>query len=596
MADIHDQALEWAQANPEDPRAQAVMAKAWVAKNPDDPRTAAILAKLQGGSNKPTPEHEPGIIEALARGAEQGLTFGFGDEINAALEATLKGGQGDWLDRYRTSRDQSRALFNAAEEAHPAASIAGNIVGGLVPAFFSGGATAAASGAEAAASVGLKEAAKQGLKMGAGYGALSGLGTTDADLTKGDIKEAAKDVASGAVLGGALGGAVNTAAAKYGHELEDYLLKLGKAGKEGVGVATDLGPIQLTKKSFEHGLKGTRLIGEEAKNRLNNQAIEEAENLVQQVQQALSKPTSEKIKLLADSKNSIDISGWTKNVLDLIKRAQTEYPYPDSASDISKILDTINSVIQTSGTKIDAVAAENLLRKLGKMGAMGDEALKTSEGRAVIHRIISPLNRNDLTLAEATLGVNKDMPTLDSLIEKAVPGVDELNAKISPLMQAKEMIPDSGTIAKAGKTHISGTEAAKKIDDFLAALPKEMAEKEGQRVGELSEAIKVAEKIAAPGLSHGLLADTSRGVLYGGANIAGLGVKAMYDLSPEMIQNIAKAVYKGGSAVHEQLGKIIEQAAAKDRIGRNAILFAIQQNPKYREIIDGLTGGKPNVK
>jgi hypothetical protein len=45
MADINDKALEWAQANPNHPQAQVVMAKAWAAKNPNDPRSAAILAK-----------------------------------------------------------------------------------------------------------------------------------------------------------------------------------------------------------------------------------------------------------------------------------------------------------------------------------------------------------------------------------------------------------------------------------------------------------------------------------------------------------------------------------------------------------------------
>ncbi len=50
MADIHDEAMEWAQANPSDPRSQDIQAKAWAAKNPDDPRAAAISAKLAGAS------------------------------------------------------------------------------------------------------------------------------------------------------------------------------------------------------------------------------------------------------------------------------------------------------------------------------------------------------------------------------------------------------------------------------------------------------------------------------------------------------------------------------------------------------------------
>lgn len=47
MADVHDQALQWAQANSQDPRAQDIMAKAWASKNPDDPRATKILARFQ---------------------------------------------------------------------------------------------------------------------------------------------------------------------------------------------------------------------------------------------------------------------------------------------------------------------------------------------------------------------------------------------------------------------------------------------------------------------------------------------------------------------------------------------------------------------
>lgn len=55
MADAHDAALEWAQANPEDPRAQHIQAKVWAAKNPGDPRSQQILDRLS-----PSPQNNPG--------------------------------------------------------------------------------------------------------------------------------------------------------------------------------------------------------------------------------------------------------------------------------------------------------------------------------------------------------------------------------------------------------------------------------------------------------------------------------------------------------------------------------------------------------
>jgi hypothetical protein len=41
-----DSALQWAQANPDHPKAKAVLAKAWAMKNPNDPRSGQIMQKL----------------------------------------------------------------------------------------------------------------------------------------------------------------------------------------------------------------------------------------------------------------------------------------------------------------------------------------------------------------------------------------------------------------------------------------------------------------------------------------------------------------------------------------------------------------------
>lgn len=42
----HDNAMAWAQSNPDDPRSKDVMAKAWASQNPEDPRSAQIMQKL----------------------------------------------------------------------------------------------------------------------------------------------------------------------------------------------------------------------------------------------------------------------------------------------------------------------------------------------------------------------------------------------------------------------------------------------------------------------------------------------------------------------------------------------------------------------
>jgi len=77
-------------------------------------------------------QEEPGMMdylaetgEGLARGAAQGLTFGFADEITAGLESAL-------TDKtYEKALEESRAAYEMAEEESPIASLVGNIGGGL---------------------------------------------------------------------------------------------------------------------------------------------------------------------------------------------------------------------------------------------------------------------------------------------------------------------------------------------------------------------------------------------------------------------------------------------------------------------------------
>ena len=121
---------------------------------------------LELNTQEPTPQ-EVGIGEAGLRGAAQGLTFGFADELTGAGEAayeTLTGEDQlkDIIDNYAKYRDESRKEYEAAEEDQGAAYLTGEFAGGILPAFFTGGAALPALG---------RTAAKQAFKSGATKGA-----------------------------------------------------------------------------------------------------------------------------------------------------------------------------------------------------------------------------------------------------------------------------------------------------------------------------------------------------------------------------------------------------------------------------------------
>lgn len=191
--------------------------------------------KMDDNLFEDTPVEEPeiGKVEALARGATQGVSFGFGEEIGAGVMSAVDAArralgikteeekvneqlqaqgfkgvgptmeQKDILSQYRQMRDVARERENQVKEAQPETYFAGELVGGIAPAVATGGGTALASG-------GLKAATIAGLKSGAKYGAATGLGTGEADLTKGELGKAAAETAIGAGTGAVVGGVLPT--------------------------------------------------------------------------------------------------------------------------------------------------------------------------------------------------------------------------------------------------------------------------------------------------------------------------------------------------------------------------------------------------
>ena len=155
----------------------------------------------------------PSEIDSAARGALQGATMGFADEISGATEALWNVAKGDprtFGELYRTYRDESRKNFKTAEEANPKSYMAGNVGGAI--------ATAAIPGM-GGASIG-----KLALQ-----GAAQGLGSSEADLTEGEVGQALKDTAVGAGTGAAIGGAGKVLSAA-GQKAAPYVNKvLGKA-------------------------------------------------------------------------------------------------------------------------------------------------------------------------------------------------------------------------------------------------------------------------------------------------------------------------------------------------------------------------------
>lgn len=186
-------------------------------------------------------EEPPGLGESALRGAAQGATLGFADEAqaaartapsvlkplgegllraNAELAKQATGGAVDLTgqvpeqeplpslsevgETYRGFRDPYRARDEAAAAANPVPFYGSQLIAGAAVPL--GAAGLAGRGAAAGASLGARALA--GAAAAAPMGAIAGLGSSKADLTRGEFGKAALDTAIGAGTSAAVGAAV----------------------------------------------------------------------------------------------------------------------------------------------------------------------------------------------------------------------------------------------------------------------------------------------------------------------------------------------------------------------------------------------------
>lgn len=182
---------------------------------PFDPK--AFLQQTQPAA----PAEEVGKLESFGRGALRGATFDFADEISGAVESTAGSlGLTDVDKTYEQARDESRANFDAAEQANPLTSLAGNLGGAaatmLIPGLGEANMVNAGRVLAKAPMVGKllqgSKIAQAGL-LGAGMGAVQGAGASTADTAAGVFGDSAEGAAVGGVTGGVFQGGMQLAGA-----------------------------------------------------------------------------------------------------------------------------------------------------------------------------------------------------------------------------------------------------------------------------------------------------------------------------------------------------------------------------------------------
>lgn len=537
----------------------------------------------------PSSQEDPGMVESALRGVEQGATLGFGDELNGGLETLLNRATGspssqglNILDEYRKNRDESRQNFEAAEKANPYTSGIANFAGGLLPALVTAGGSVPEQGLASLA------------KMGAGYGALSGLGNSKADITKGEINQAGSDAF--------LGGAIGSITAPIVGQLGDKVLKpIGR----GLSNLVDIGPVSNAIESFKQGaVNGRVLFNKKGENALGTEITGAVNNLTNDVKDKLSEAGQAKLKNILTPGEDVDLTNWAQHADDMMDNLQQNAGADVRVEkDIARVREIINrhlggvedSGIPGKGLNPTTAESETLLRQLGSLGSAPESSgLQSNEGKELINRLVSPLNREQ-NLSDVNMGGLPDnYQSLKELVNSSRPELSDQNSAISKLTKAKDLLPDVGDVINLQKQNASGIESANKFGQLMQNLTPEQQSNYNAQFQDLSKAKNVAESITnSGGLSKDFFSKVAAKTAYGAPNLVG---NVLYSLTPDAVRSLGTRLASGTTPAQQSLSRILTQAADRDQVGRQALFFALQQNPEYRKILSDMQGNDVEQK
>lgn len=541
-----------------------------------------------------------------ARGAAQGATFGFADELAGAAGAAgdVLTGQTTMekiLDAYRQNLEESRQAFKQAEERSPTAFTVGNVGGGILTGLATAGAAPALVGARGAAALAnLRNAGTLGRiaeagAIGAGSGAVAGLGTSEADLTQGEVGEALKDVGTGAAFGGVFGAGLQGGV--------EGIKGIGSAVK---GAANLIGKTETAGnigKAYQLGKEGTDIVTSKGLETAEEGVRAEARGLAKESKDVLSaagKKVGEAKKAAASSTQ--DLSEELEKISEQISRLNISDD-PDAINDVAKLQKWLQNLTEgkegTGGidpTSVEFKKAMEIKNTLNKFSGSkgGVPKIEDIEAQNELKQIAKSINDKLTTATPELASANKNYATVKQSLETL--GLDPANDFVRDAATGQQRLTVAAeqkinsVIKRMARDTDAGENAAVKLNEtlrMLEAVDPAKAQALKPRLQKASEVLDLAQKAQRLGLLNRSTYIKSGTV--SAANVLGMGVKKLSDATPQQLQQITNTLMQRGGKSMKLVQPLVD-AMKKDNVGRNAALFALQQNPEYREMLKEFLG------
>jgi uncharacterized protein with von Willebrand factor type A (vWA) domain len=537
---------------------------------------AGLIGLQQGGT--------VGTSDELAGAIQAGLNLLPGSPVEQAKELQAQGFTGDIgptsvLDQYRQARDEERKRIESAREQHPGTMFAGELAGGLL--------TAAAMPTGFPTSVGKIPSALVNPELMA-MGAAAGLGTSKADLTKGEVGEAAMDTGAGMLGAQLVGGIAIPSAVATAKTVGRGTKAVGEKIKNTQAVQDLLDAYRASK-------AGQKISGQTDK--LTQKINKSAEDLYGALQEAAGKATSKRTSALkANEAKSV-------NLKDTLRQIRSEAEVMPARNDAEKqAKKTILSLLdenfsKQSADKLTPEQANDVIQAIKKYSPMGDKAIQDSDfanlalkaarqseeelGKAVPIQQLNKDISSNLAMSEA---LAKENPFEQIKLGEAPDVIQGISNKLQKLAsEPKVRVGTEELVSKGFKNPKSGTEVPSLKDLNPEAANIMESAKKTSRLLDLAKKSEKGSPMQLGAVKTGELAGQA---VTSGKEFVTKGARKLSDMTPDNMKNLANlGVQKFGKGF-EPYAKIIDNIIQnKSDVSRNAAIFSLMQRPDFREMM-----------
>lgn len=575
-----------------DPSHEYVQKYKEVAKIKDEPRTPSSKETLKLSNINPNDikvvESEPNKsdyseLESAGLGALQGATLGYADELEAALRSMFPG------EKYTDLRDTIRARYTQAEKENPKSYLAGNIGGGI--------ATTAIPGMGIAKGASLGKAA---LQAGA-LGAVTGLGVSEADLTKGDIAGAAIDTTVGGVLGattGALGQKLSKALTPTNTEARAVARATKALGAKPLPENISAGKAVLDE-DLLNIFGGSPKLAKNIQGKISQLEGDIVQPVLQGVSSNVGKPQAiQQVLQKGTAKSPMDM------ITSSINKVMTDQDPNLPANILQKTKRTISKELFAWNKKIEQTGGDpkqlNELRKTldGYIKSLNKNAFKIEDSKPKIDALLNLREELNSTLrnisSEISTGAGEDLTRAmgrqsnlyaplemaEKLVEKDIahPPGSIMDIIRNPLTNPRALGAGASTLLHSPLPAIGAA----------ATIATEKATK--QPIGRLGNVIsaKTQRALAGTGVGRGVLKVGEKATEAVASSVRNAGVQSnlqgLYSAPKEQILDVANKLKNSPNS--KNIGTALENAEnSNDMDARNRVLFAAWQNPTHRAIL-----------